>query len=307
MGLAMATKAKVLAVDDEAFNLDIIQFALSRSGFDVICAEDGLEGLRSLEENPDVEIIVLDRMMPNLDGMQFLATIKKDPRYSDIPVVMQTAAARSEEVLQGIEAGAYYYLTKPYEHAMLLGIVKSALHDAESKKQLKEEVKKYRSVIGLLEESRFRFRTLEEAKNLAYYVSACFPEPERAVYGLHELLINAVEHGNLGITYAEKSQLISSGEWNNEIERRLSRAENLSKYGTLIITLSEDHLKVLISDKGSGFNWHKYMEFSAERATDTHGRGIATARAFSFDTLEYLGCGNEVVVGVNTHVRAVAA
>jgi CheY-like chemotaxis protein len=303
----MHYKAKVLVVDDEPFNLDIIQFALSRTGFDVICAEDGLAGLEKLEENPDADIVVLDRMMPKLDGMQFLAAIKKDPRFSDIPVVMQTAAARTEEVLQGIDAGAYYYLTKPYEHEMLLGIVKSALLDARSKKQLKEEVKKYRSVIGLLDESRFHFRTLEEAKDLAYYVAACFPDPERAVYGLHELLINAVEHGNLGISYAEKSRLLSGGAWHTEVERRLGLAENSQKCGTLILTVSEDQLKVHITDKGSGFKWERYIEFSAERATDTHGRGIASARAFSFDTLEYLGPGNEVVVTVKTHAHALAA
>jgi CheY-like chemotaxis protein len=296
----MSSKPKVLAIDDEAFNLDIIKFALSRAGFDVVCAVDGLEGLQKLEENPEAEIIVLDRMMPNMDGMQFLAAIRKDPRFRDIPVVMQTAAARSEQVLEGIAAGAFHYLTKPYERAMLLGIVNSALSDAQRKKQLKEEVKKYRSVIGLLDESRFRFRTLEDARNLANYVAACFPEPGKAVFGLHELLMNAVEHGNLGISYNEKSQFISKGALQAEIERRLSLAENAEKFGTLILTVSPAQCKVHIVDKGAGFDWRKYMEFSAERATDTHGRGIATARAFSFDSLEYLGPGNEVVVSVRS-------
>ncbi len=296
----MYHKAKVLAVDDEDFNLDIIRFILSRSGFDVVCAEDGLAGLRKLEENLDAAIIVLDRMMPNLDGMQFLTAIKKDPRFSDIPVVMQTAAARTEEVLQGIEAGVYYYLTKPYDQAMLAGVVKSALNDADSKKQLKEEVQKYRSVIGLLDESRFHFRTLEDARNLAYYVAACFPDPVKAVYGLHELLINAVEHGNLGVSYAEKTELLSTGNWRTEIERRLGLAENLHKYGTLILTASQNEFKIHIVDKGCGFNWQSYIEFSPERATDIHGRGIATTRAFSFDSLAYLGPGNEVVVTART-------
>jgi CheY-like chemotaxis protein len=296
----MNYKAKILAVDDEAFNLDIMQFGLARGGYDVICAEDGLAALQKLEENPNIDIIVLDRMMPKLDGMQFLAAIKKEPRFSDIPVVMQTAAARAEQVLQGIDAGVYYYLTKPYENAMLLGIVRSALNDARSKKQLKEEVKKYRSVIGLLDESRLRFRTLADAKNLAYYVAACFPDPEKAVYGIYELLVNAVEHGNLGISYAEKSELLSLGTLQEEIERRSDLVENRHKYGTLFLTVSKHQVQVRITDMGSGFNWQDYMEFSAERATDTHGRGIATARSFSFDSLEYIGSGNEVIATVRT-------
>ena len=62
--------------------------------------------------------------------------------------------------------------------------------------------------MGLLEKARFRFRTLEDARTLAFLIANCFPEPQVAVYGLNELLINAVEHGNLGITFAEKTKFV---------------------------------------------------------------------------------------------------
>ena len=134
--------------------------------------------------------------MPNMDGMELLRAIKAEAEFRDIPVVMQTAASEPEEVLEGIKAGVYYYLTKPYEQEMLLGIVGSALRDARSNKDLQDSVRRNRSILGLMVDSCFR--TLDEAKNLAAYIANCFPEPERAIYGLHELLINAVEHGNLG-------------------------------------------------------------------------------------------------------------
>ncbi len=88
---------------------------------------------------------------------------------------------------------------------MLLAIVGTPLQDAASKKKLRAEVSKHRGVMGLMEEARFRLCTFEEAKNLAFLIANCFPDPRSAVYGLNELLINAVEHGNLGITYDEKS------------------------------------------------------------------------------------------------------
>ena len=62
--------------------------------------------------------------------------LRRTPRFQDIPVVMQTAASAPEEVLEGIKAGVYYYLTKPYEEEMLLSIVNSALRDARSKREL---------------------------------------------------------------------------------------------------------------------------------------------------------------------------
>src|SRR5271165_3027859 len=102
----MSNKPKVLAVEDEEFNLDVLQYHLSEAGYDVIAAQDGGIAVQKLEEVPDVDVIVLDRMMPKMDGIEFLKIIKADPRFRNIPVVMQTAAALPEEVRHGIEAGA---------------------------------------------------------------------------------------------------------------------------------------------------------------------------------------------------------
>ena len=68
----MSARLKILAVDDEEFNLDIMDHHLTRAGFDVVRAEDGISALQRLEEKADIELIVLDRMMPNLGGMEFL-------------------------------------------------------------------------------------------------------------------------------------------------------------------------------------------------------------------------------------------
>lgn len=294
----MTKKAKILAVDDEAFNLDIINDYLSNDGYEVIGAADGLMALKELEANPDIDAIVLDRMMPNMDGLEFLKKVKQDPAYRDIPVIMQTAAALSEQVLQGIQAGVYYYLTKPYGNDMLLSIVRAALQDAKNKKEMKNEVRLHKRALGMMEQSRFRFRTLEETKNLAYFIASCFPEPEKTVYGLSELLINAVEHGNLGITYAEKTKLILSGSWQEEIERRLKLPENIEKFAYLAFEIVDNTIRIHIKDQGKGFDWQQYLEIAANRSTDPHGRGIAMSKMMSFHTMEYIGSGNEVVCTV---------
>ena len=292
-------KPKLIAVDDEEFNLDIMRRHLTKAGFDVILAEDGHVALEKLEENLDTDVIVLDRMMPRMDGMELLEKLKSDPRFQDIPVVMQTAAAMTEQVLQGIKGGVHYYLTKPYKSALLVGMVKAALGDAENRRKLKEEVKKGQLVFGLMRQSSFRFRTLDEAKALAFYIANCFPDPQTAVYGLHELLINAIEHGNLGITYSEKTNLVLNGGLRDEIEHRLASDEYRKRFAFIKFFATDDALTVKIKDEGKGFDWKKYLELCSDRMTDPHGRGIATARLLSFHEVHYLGSGNEVVCKVN--------
>jgi DNA-binding response OmpR family regulator len=291
-------RKKVLSVDDDTLNRDILTEYLTDGGYDVVEADDGDTALALLNEVEGIDAIVLDRMMPRLNGMEVLKAVKQNPRFADIPVIMQSAATARDQILQGIKAGVYYYLTKPYEDQMLLAIVGAALRDATLKKKLRAEVIQHRRVMGLMEQARFRFRTLEECRNLAFLIANCFPQPEAAVYGLNELLINAVEHGNLGIAYSEKTQFILDGCLQEEIDRRLQLPENREKWAYLSFESDERFLRVRIKDQGAGFNWRQYLEISPERATHPHGRGIATSRLISFTSLEYIGCGNEVLCAV---------
>jgi CheY-like chemotaxis protein len=256
-------------------------------------AEDGMIALQMLEKDPDIEAVVLDKSMPALGGMEFLRKLKADIRFNDMPVVMLTAAATADEAVQGIRAGARYYLTKPYSGAMLIEIMNLALRESQNTRRLKEKLHDLNLGLELMQQARFRFRTLEEATSLAYQVAACLPEPEKAAFGLNELMRNAVEHGNLGIGYDGKTSLLRSGAWMEEVERRLSLPENQNKFASLTYEAAEDAVVIRIKDQGYGFDWRPYLDFSPERAAATHGRGIAACRALSFPSLEYLGEGNE--------------
>ena len=156
----------------------------------------------------------------------------------------------------------------------------------------------YHPVANLLLCSEFQLRTLLEARTLANALSGYYPQPQRVVLGISELLINAVEHGNLGISYQEKSRLLQQGGWEGEIERRLSLPENISKTVTVQLERKPHEMSLIISDCGAGFEYTNYLEISAERAFDPNGRGIAMSRMMSFDTLEYQGKGNQLVAVV---------
>lgn len=294
----MKLRQKILAVDDEAVNRDILTDYLSIAGFEVIEADDGDTAMQALTDHPDIDAVVLDRMMPRMDGMKVLTDIKSDARLRHLPVIMQTAAASSEQIVEGIRAGAYYYLTKPYEDVILLGVISAALDGAAEKRQLREDIGRNTRAQGLLQQGRFRFRTLEEAKGLAVFIANCCPDPEIAGPGLLELLVNAVEHGNLGINYEQKAKLVAESRWQAEIEHRLAAPENTDKFGELTFEHQNRAIQIRIKDAGKGFDWTDYLEISPQRVTHAHGRGIATAKALSFSTLSYVGCGNEVVCTV---------
>jgi anti-sigma regulatory factor (Ser/Thr protein kinase) len=215
-----------------------------------------------------------------------------------VPVIMQTGMTADADVLEGLKAGAYYYLTKPFAAETLLAIVAAAVRDYRSHLALEEEVKRQGSTLSCLAEARFVFRTPNEARNLATLLANAAPEPGRVVLGLSELMLNAVEHGNLGIGYQQKTQLIENDYLHVEIDRLLATAEFGSRQAELLVSRSADELTYRVRDQGTGFDWEGYLEMSPERAFDTHGRGIAMSRMISFDRLEYRGCGNEVEAAI---------
>ncbi len=297
----MRSEKTILAVDDDASNLAIMGFYFAKAGYRMTPAEDGMIALKMLEDDPDIDAIVLDKSMPNLGGMEVLQKIKADTRFNTMPVVMLTAAATIDDAVQGIAAGVRYYLTKPYSGAMLIEVVKLALQESRNIKTLKDELHDFYCGLELMEEGRFHFRTLEEAASLAHHIAACLPDPEKAEYGLHELMANAVEHGNLGIGFDEKGALLRSGRWKEEVERRLNLPENRGKRACLTFQATEDAVTIRIEDQGVGFDWRRYLDFSPERTDASHGRGIAACRAFSFPGLDYPGCGNEVRCIIPVH------
>ncbi len=144
----------------------------------------------------------------------------------------------------------------------------------------------------------FAFQTLEAARDLAILLANACPDPQRVVVGLTELLLNAVEHGNLGITYREKGELCEEERWEQEVASRLAHPLNADKEVQVRFTRGPEEIRLVIRDQGDGFDWQAFLEMDPARANDSHGRGIAMARLLSFDSLEYRGCGNEVEVTV---------
>jgi CheY-like chemotaxis protein len=294
----------ILVVDDEPLNLIIIgeYLGAAEEGYQWETAENGDQAWQMLEEAPErYAAVLLDRMMPKMDGMQVLARIKTHPVLKEVPVILQTARAAKEDIEEGIKAGAYYYLTKPYQEEELLSIVRTAVHDHLRYLALRRELDSKNAVLALMHSSEFRYRTLEEARNLASILAQACPSPETTITGLVELMVNAVEHGNLSISYDEKGELNDKGKWEQEVQRRLQLPEFRDKQVDVTFTRENGEIRITITDQGEGFDCQPYLEISAERGAHNHGRGIALARMISFERLEYQGMGNQVLAVIRDY------
>lgn len=288
---------KLLVVDDEPLNLEIIQEYLDGEPFELTLSESGDAAWAILNANPQgFNAVLLDRMMPGMSGIDLLRKIKADARLEHLPVIMQTAAAAPEQVSEGLAAGAYYYLVKPFERSTLLSIILAALDDASRWDNLRQRVDSNLLAMQRLHQAEFSFRSLTEAEALAGLISQLAVEPDSALMGLAEILVNGVEHGNLGIDFAEKSRLKLEDGWAAEVERRLALPENRDKRVRIQLQRESDSWQIVVQDEGPGFDWQSFIELSPERAFAPNGRGIVMARKLAFQSLEYQGCGNTVVL-----------
>ena len=272
----------------------IIADILVPAGYQVDEADDG-DTAWDMMQARDYDVILLDRIMPRVDGLTFLKRIKADSRWSATPVILQTADCTQEQILQAMEAGAYYYLLKPYEPKLLRTLVGAVVSELAEKARLKNASAHLQDTLLLFEHGELHFRTLDEARAIAATMDSLCQEDTNAGAGLMELLVNAIEHGNLGITYKEKARLLLNGEWDAEVACRLQQAPWSSRYARLSFRRDGDTVEFTIADGGEGFDWQRYMKFDAGRAFDLHGRGIAMANLMNFHSLEYRGSGNTVI------------
>lgn len=293
------SKVSILVVDDEPFNLDIVAEYLDEMDFDLVMVESGEAAWVELSRSDSsFDLVLLDRMMPGMDGIMLLKKIKADDRLRSIPVIMQTAATSPEQVREGLAAGAFYYLTKPFEGEALQTIIRSALDYMRVRRELKASLADHEHALACLTEGSFSIRTLEEARALASFIALLGTQPETLAMGLSELLVNGVEHGNLGIDFAEKSRLREADRWEEEVARRLALDENRGKSVRLRVRGDDSRWTFEIHDDGPGFDWRRFLDFDPERAFAPNGRGIALSRQLSFASLTYLPPGNQVVVTV---------
>jgi len=132
-------KPKILVVDDEPDAVELVAFNLTKAGFEIIAAEDGVEALAKARELlPDA--IVLDLMIPKMDGLEVCRNLRRDPATASIPVIMVTAKGAEMDRVLGLELGADDYLTKPFSPRELVLRIKKTIQPRQASPE-KEQIK----------------------------------------------------------------------------------------------------------------------------------------------------------------------
>jgi len=142
------SKEKVLLVDDEEDILELLQYHFAREGYTIMTADSGEEALRrARNETPDM--IILDLMLPGLDGLDVCRQLKKDTATEDIPLIMLTAKGEESDVIIGLELGADDYVTKPFSPKVLLARVRSVLRRREPRRKETDKIRIHDLIIDL--------------------------------------------------------------------------------------------------------------------------------------------------------------
>lgn len=119
-------KAKILIVDDEEDILELVRYNLSREGFATMCAASGEAAITAVRKDPP-DLIVLDLMLPGVDGLEVARRVKGDPNLRHIPIVMLTAKGEEADVVTGLELGADDYIIKPFSPKIMIARIKTVL------------------------------------------------------------------------------------------------------------------------------------------------------------------------------------
>ncbi len=294
----MSERGRILVVDDEKQNAQYLSTILESEGFHSSVAENGMEGIKLLGRNPDQLplAIVLDWNMPVMNGMEFLKSVKASSLYQHIPVVMQTANANPEYLVAAIQQGVFYFLAKPFDYRIFKTVVEAAVRECERARDLLSDLHLDRGIRSLIDRGVIHFSTLAEAETVSGWL-ASHAKTERRIpvlISIKELLINAIEHGNLGITYDQKTDLVARSALQEEIERRLGLPENAGKKVRLEFERKNFRMNLEIFDQGEGFDFDKFLKLRPERFMDMHGNGIAMA-CINLSEVRYLSPGNRVV------------
>lgn len=225
---------KLLVVDDLITNVQLLKVVLKKQGFEVVTAGGGQEALEKVEsENPD--LILLDVMMPDIDGFEVSRILKKDPAHKDIPIIFLTALSTSEDMLRGAAAGGSDYVPKPFKREILLA-------------RIDYQLRMLNATRALLKRTEELNNSLRERDRLHAVIAHDLRSPIGSIKMILNLLLSSVDKRMIGEDLYELLLMA-----NRTTEETFSLLENLlswskNQMGKLELSLRDVDLSELIQD-----------------------------------------------------------
>lgn len=286
---------KVLVIHNQGLHNKNLARGLERVNFPFVTATGFKNGYDLLTRNADDIHAIIVNYAPLSDATGFLKKLTKDDKFRDIPLILCLDREEQGKINPPGHTASCQWLQNPFTDHALYSVVQSAENDFLQRRVLRREIQSRQSVIGAITRGTFRIQNFEQAEALATMLAMTCPEPDRIAFGLFEILANGIEHGNLEIGNEEKWRLMANNIYRDEINMRLTMPEYKDRYVEITFERESDLMSFKIEDQGAGFNYRDYLDIDLSANQTCHGRGIALARATSFDYLEFMGNGNKLL------------
>jgi DNA-binding response OmpR family regulator len=297
----LATKqrrTRILLVDDEPLVREELGALLADEGYEVITAGDGEEGI-SLFRKEAPDLVITDVRMPRRDGLSLAMIIKQeDP---SVPVTVITGHGTEAMAIEALRAGVTDFIKKPVRLDDLIAAL-SRMEAARVPASLGAgELPAAVELVSHL----WTYRLKNDREAIPPFVDGLL---RRSTVGLdrmqalelslalRELVLNAVEHGNLELTYEEKTRALENGTLDALLAERAAKQPYCDRTVMVLVERHERRLSITVRDQGRGFDWKKLPDPNDPmNLLAAHGRGVLLAR-LSVDALHYSEKGDEVTV-----------
>jgi CheY-like chemotaxis protein/anti-sigma regulatory factor (Ser/Thr protein kinase) len=288
------TPPAVLVVDDEESLRSLLVRVLEREGFMPFTATNGEQAIELFREHSP-PVVVSDIRMPKMDGLTMLREIRKIDRAA--AVILMTGQGNEEILLSALRGGAANFFKKPFnsrelvdEIRRIIGFRLETRRSALFSPYLTEETKSFVLPPGVPIYSPV-------VDQIALQLPCLVPAEEilNLKIGIEEMIVNAIEHGSLGIGFEEKSLAIRDGRLTELMALRSEEARRTGRRVFISSRLSRETFTITIRDEGKGFDWRALPAVVPENLLTFNGRGIFLTKIY-FDEVEFNDAGNEVTL-----------
>jgi CheY-like chemotaxis protein/anti-sigma regulatory factor (Ser/Thr protein kinase) len=284
----------VLVVDDQEALRSLLARLLEREGFDPIQAEDGAQAVEKYKTEAPL-VVVSDIMMPKMDGLMLLNEIRRIDRNAT--VILMTGQGNEDVLLKALRGGATNFFKKPFNVRELIDeirkVVEFRLEAARSSLFSPLLVEETKHFVMPRADSPF-FPIINQ---ITLQLPCLLPQEDilNLKIGIEEIITNAIEHGNLGISFEEKSKAIQEGRLAELIADKGRQSDDARRAVRITSRLGPDLFEITVRDDGDGFDWRTLPAVAPENLLAFNGRGVFLTKIY-FDEVVYNDAGNEVTL-----------
>jgi len=284
-------------VDDQEALRTLLARLLEREGFDPLQAEDGTKAVE-LYKTESPLVVVSDIMMPKMDGLTLLTEIRRIDRNAT--VILMTGQGNEDVLLKALRGGATNFFKKPFAVRELIEeirkVVEFRLEAARSSLFSPLLVEETKTFVMPRADSPF-FPIINQ---ITLQLPCILPTEDilNLKIGIEEVITNAIEHGNLGISFEEKSKAIQEGRLADLIAQKGRESDAAGRSVRISSRLSPERFELSVRDDGGGFDWRNLPAVEPENLLAFNGRGLFLTKIY-FDGVAFNDAGNEVTLTKN--------